>query len=176
MFSRGKKSHVQQKYKVTSRSLNCDSAVWRPRSGAGTNQEPCIQTRGDVANFRSTLYGRGGWTHGLSCPAGICSLKLRCLCSPRDSRRLLPYPAPLAHSLLSQCPEQVICKSEHRPVKKISADHLNAGRDVLNTQLDRFSSSWRNSVPNGHRECYSPRQDTSTALRWPQTARNGDFC
>ena len=98
---------------------------------------------------------------------------------PETAGVSFPTPSPPPPSLWSQCPEQVICKSEHRPVKKISADHLNAGRDVLNTQLDRFSSSWRNSVPNGHRECYSPLPSSSghqhSSLRWPQTARKWRF-
>lgn len=75
---------------------------------------------------------------------------------PETAGVSLHIPAPLPHSskgpsVPSRWSVNLAGRPEHRPVKKISADHLNAGRDVLNTQLDRFSSSWRNSVPNGHR-------------------------
>lgn len=63
--------------------------------------------------------------------------------------------APLPHSSKVSVPSRwsvnLAGRPEHCPMKKISADHFNSGRDVLNTQLDRFSSSWRNSVSDGVR-------------------------
>lgn len=74
------------------------------------------------------------------------------------SFHLCPAPFSLLYSL---CLQQVICKSGGTswvlPVKKISAGYLNTGRDLLNTQLDRYSSSWRNSILNGHHSIQSFR-------------------